>query len=316
MCQKLFNKLSYIFDAETLKLMKKTLLILALLGLQNIGQAQDQLYKRDNSRLLVKIIEITPDEIKYKPYDNQGGPIYVIGKNEAVMIIYENGRHEVMSSGYEPFEPQQPMANGRMRRADSLQYFKYQSSLALNFFSFANAELGFIYQREFYKSNFALVIPFGTGVSKPALTQSIYYGDNYGKLKLDHKLFEVGIGLNYYPSLRFPVNYYLGPAIKYMQTACQQVHNYYTPPTAPGMPGKNNTITKNSILTSYCYSITNGFMFRTKSRLVLNLFGSLGFRNDALSNTIIDPVSNMEVTTLRSPVTVYFWGGFAIGYSF
>lgn len=292
--------------------MKK--LFLVLVCLLGICKAQDQLFMKDNSRLLVKITEITPDEIKYKLYNNQNGPVYVISKQEAVMLIYENGKHEVINNDMGSYALPVKAFNG-MKRSDSLSFFKYRSNIALNFFGFANGEVGLIFQREFYKSNFNLVVPFAFGIQKPGLTQSIYYGNNYNGLKLDHKLFEVGIGINYYPTLKYPINYYIGPTIKYMQFACQQAFSYRDPNSPPNTYNQT-TIVKNSILSSYCYSVTNGLIFRTRSRLMLNLFGSIGFRSDELNNRIIDPVYNVEVQTIRSPINIYFWAGFAVGYCF
>jgi hypothetical protein len=287
-------------------------------GLLTIGQAQDQLFKKDNTKLLVKVTEVSPDEIKYKLFANLNGPVYVVSKTEIALLIYENGQHEVMSASAEPAMqgPAGPvMRPGRMNQADSLKYFGHPSSLALNFFGFANGEVGMIYQRDFIKSNFNVIIPIAIGVARPALTESVYYNNGYGGLKLDQKLFEVGLGINYYPSLRFPVNYYIGPTIKYMQYNCTQSYTY-SDPTVSQNYYATKTITQSSVLSSYCYSITNGIIFRTRSRLMLNLFGSLGFRSDQLNNKIIDPVHGSEVQTLRSPINVYFWAGFAVGFCF
>lgn len=53
--------------------------------------AQDTIRTTGNSIIEAKIIEITQNEVKYKKFTNQSGPLYTINKTEVVMIAYENG---------------------------------------------------------------------------------------------------------------------------------------------------------------------------------------------------------------------------------
>src|SRR4051812_46480014 len=76
--------------------MKKLGLAFLIFFVQNIV-AQDQLYKTDNTKVLAKILEVGPTEIKYKMYSNLNGPTYVELREHVILIIYENGQHEVMS---------------------------------------------------------------------------------------------------------------------------------------------------------------------------------------------------------------------------
>jgi hypothetical protein len=41
---------------------------------------QDTIVKKDSSKTEVKLIEIRPQEIKYKLFNYQSGPIYIISK--------------------------------------------------------------------------------------------------------------------------------------------------------------------------------------------------------------------------------------------
>ena len=302
--------------------MKKNIFLLLLLAVTQLSNAQDQIFKKDNTKLLVKITEISPDEIKYKLFTNLTGPTYVLSKSEVSLLIYENGQHEVINVPANSLPAATPMPGsyprtsaGMMSKADSLKFYKYASSLSLNFFSFINSEISLIYQHDFFKNNFSITIPVAFGLDKPVLTQSVYYTNDRQGLTLNNKIIEAGFGLNYYPSLRFPVNYYVGPALRFMQYDCSQTYSYRDP-SAPYNSYGNITLVKNSILSSYCYSITNGLIFRTKSRLMLNLFGSIGFKSDRLSTKIVDPITNKEVNPLVNSVSLYFWTGFAIGFSF
>jgi hypothetical protein len=54
----------------------------------------DTLIMRDETEIKVKVIEITPTEIKYKYCDNITGPTYVVYRYNVAHIKYANGRRE------------------------------------------------------------------------------------------------------------------------------------------------------------------------------------------------------------------------------
>jgi hypothetical protein len=305
--------------------MKKANLLVSVIFCANLVLAQDQLFKTDNTKLLVKIIEIRPESIKYKQFDNLNGPSYVLSKNEVSLIIYENGNHEVIISNV-PTNRETGGANGKDQtnltyKIDSLSYYKYAQSISVNFLNFANNEFGFIYQREFYKKSFNLMIPFAIGLGEPIITESVYFGGNnnnyyytgynYSTLNLNRKLIEFGIGLNYYASLKHSINYFIGPMLKFIQYSANQTYNY-----ANGYYTNPYYIEQTTTLNRFTASITNGMLFRTKGRLVVNLFASLGFEYDELTNKIVDPVTQNEINPITKPVRFYIWAGTCVGYSF
>jgi hypothetical protein len=306
--------------------MKKALLIVTVIFCANLVLAQDQLFMTDNTKLLVKITEIRPESIKYKQFDNLNGPSYVLSKNEVSLIIYENGNHEVIISNV-PTNKETGGSNGKDQttstyKIDSLSYYKYAQSISINFLNFANNEFAFIYQREFYKKSFNLVIPFAIGLGEPIITESVYFGGNsnnyyytgynYSYLNLNRKLIEFGLGLNYYASLKHSINYYIGPMLKFIQYSANQTYYY-----ANGYYTSNPYyIEQTTTLNRFTASITNGMMFRTKGRLAVNLFASLGFEYDELTDKIVDPVTQNEINPITKPVRFYFWAGTCVGYSF
>jgi hypothetical protein len=308
--------------------MKKHLIILLAI-LSGFLHAQDQLFKKDNSKILVKVTEISTDEVKYKLFENLGGPTYILQKSEVALIIYEGGRHEVMEDGNVTLRKPSnarakttdngPRSTLGMSREDSSLYYNHSNSLSLNFLSFFNMEVGLMYQKDFLKNNMNITIPFAIGIDAPFTTQEVYFGNinyqNGSTTRLNRKLFEVGFGVNYYPSLRFPVNYYIGPAIRYIQYDITQSYSYRDPST-PQNVYQFVKIDKKGIVSRYCVSITNGFIFRTKSRLTFNIFGSLGFKNDVSSTKIIDPNTNLEINAVRNAVGIYAWLGLNLGFSF
>ena len=76
--------------------MKKIIvLLLVSFGLQWALQAQDVVIRKDGSEIQVKILEINPDDIGYKRFDNPDGPVYRENKKEILKIKYANGTEDI-----------------------------------------------------------------------------------------------------------------------------------------------------------------------------------------------------------------------------
>ncbi len=71
--------------------MKKLILILSIVILPVISNAQDRMIKTDNTILTVKIFEIGEDIIRYKPFDKQEGPMFSINRSTVHKVILESG---------------------------------------------------------------------------------------------------------------------------------------------------------------------------------------------------------------------------------
>lgn len=64
-------------------------------------RAQDVLTFKNGNDLQVKVQEITPQEVKYKRFDNLNGPVITILKSSAKAVKYENGTVENLSGDIE-----------------------------------------------------------------------------------------------------------------------------------------------------------------------------------------------------------------------
>ncbi|MFD1468434.1 hypothetical protein ACFQ48_09375 [Hymenobacter caeli] len=83
--------------------MAPRLLILALALLAaGRAHAQDLLTKRNGDKLAVKVLEITPLEVKYRRTDNPDGPLISVYKSEVFMIRYANGAKDVFGAAPTP----------------------------------------------------------------------------------------------------------------------------------------------------------------------------------------------------------------------
>lgn len=80
-------------------------LALALLLAAGRARAQDLLTKRNGDEVQVKVLEITPLEVKYRRTDNPDGPLISVYKTEVFMIRYANGAKDVFGAAPAPGAP-------------------------------------------------------------------------------------------------------------------------------------------------------------------------------------------------------------------
>ena len=56
--------------------------------------AQDVIVTKDTKRINAIVIEVNLDNVRYKNFDSQDGPSYVIKKSDIVSVLYQNGQVE------------------------------------------------------------------------------------------------------------------------------------------------------------------------------------------------------------------------------
>jgi hypothetical protein len=78
--------------------MKKTTLLLVTQIMAYCLLSQDVIVLKNGGELKVKVLEVLPDLVKYKKWDNQDGPSYSESKTNIVMIKYQNGTKDVFNS--------------------------------------------------------------------------------------------------------------------------------------------------------------------------------------------------------------------------
>jgi len=83
--------------------MRPLLLCLLLALVAGSAHAQDLLTKRTGEEVAVKVVEITPAEVRYRRTDNPDGPLISIWKSDVFMVRYANGTKEMF--GPAPAEP-------------------------------------------------------------------------------------------------------------------------------------------------------------------------------------------------------------------
>lgn len=71
----------------------KALLPLLLL-LSPWAAAQDVILKQDKTEIEATVLEITDDEVKYRPLARPNGPMYTLRKKDVLLILYKDGSRD------------------------------------------------------------------------------------------------------------------------------------------------------------------------------------------------------------------------------
>jgi hypothetical protein len=78
--------------------MKQLLYIPLFIFCANTLRAQDTIIKRNDVRIIGKVTEIGPAEVKYRRMDMPDGPLFIERKEEIRMIIYKGGQKEIFDA--------------------------------------------------------------------------------------------------------------------------------------------------------------------------------------------------------------------------
>lgn len=68
-----------------------------LIFLQSQLNAQDLITRKTGEDIQAKVLEISPTEVKYKRFDNQSGPTYILPVADILIIRYENGTKDLFN---------------------------------------------------------------------------------------------------------------------------------------------------------------------------------------------------------------------------
>lgn len=146
--------------------MKKILTIL-FLAIQFYTFGQDKIILNNKKVIDGKILEVGLNEIKYKPSDNLEGPEYSIAKKEIQLILFSNGKEEIIKN-----------TKNRKEFLDS-SFIKYRNSITTDLFSPIYNDFSLAYERRLTNKNIGLKIPLFISVNKDIYFRNRYYDYNY-----------------------------------------------------------------------------------------------------------------------------------------
>jgi hypothetical protein len=79
--------------------MKRVLLVfLVTFLISKLCLSQDLITLKTGGQIRSKIMEVGQTEIRYKKFDNQNGPVYVVLKSDISAILYENGTKDLFNT--------------------------------------------------------------------------------------------------------------------------------------------------------------------------------------------------------------------------
>jgi len=285
--------------------MKKALTF-ALFCLSITGYSQDQLFKKDNTKIDVKILEINQAEIKYKLFTYQDGPTITVSKKDVALIIYQNGVHEVINTANDPstmgadapFVVYNSYTPTRINR-DSIEKAAFndlvsnKNLVSFNMIEPINGSIGISYLREFANNYFHAYIPVTVGFAAPYFTQAVntifsgsnYYYTSFGSsftvsdFKYTRKTYEVGLGIHFQSSGKRAVTHFVGPYVGTSQFSgtYTKSETYYDPSS-----GYTSSLvsTRNFTLSRMYVMLNNGLLFRVTRNFNIVLLAGIGYHID------------------------------------
>lgn len=302
------------------------------------GLAQDQLFKKDNSKFEVKVIEINETEVKYKLFSYQDGPTIIIAKKDVAMIIYQNGTHEVFNMpatetktvvitqpAFTEIKPESIKTNS----VNTEELLGTKNLIATNILEPINGTFNVSYLRELLNNYMNIYVPISTGFGKPYLNQSLgtafnpyYY--NYGNISnftYQRKVAEFGLGIHFQTSGKKAVTHFVGPyfsVAQYNGTFDQQI--FYSDPY--GGYYSDQYQQHSFVMNRYYFMINNGILFRITKSFNMVMMAAIGHsNNDFLAN---DPRNFRDYTNYPNYYTTQnnvfpinaFKFNFSMGYRF
>jgi hypothetical protein len=179
--------------------------------------AQDLIYLNNGNKFEAIVTEIHPEEIKYKSVTNPSGPTYVVSRSDVLLIEYKSGEVELINKNPSAFpaeKPVTPQPTSFKKKADERELrYLHKSTFMINGLALANADISLLYDYEFANSHLSVTLlgayNFNRAVTFPnAVIQNYLVGAK--------KNYDLGLGLNWYPSNKRKTQYFMGVWFKYM----------------------------------------------------------------------------------------------------
>ncbi|MDE5560540.1 MAG: hypothetical protein K2J00_01870 [Bacteroidaceae bacterium] len=188
--------------------MKKILFVAAMAVSSLSMSAQDILVRKGGDVENVKVLEVTPTEVKFKKFNNQNGPTFTERRSNLISVKYENGEVQKFNDGPAIVSG----STGRSFASDDMSYYsdygtdkKYTNEISL----YISDLWGFGYQlrREFnpyvawnivgisHITNFDC--PFDSGILNIKALGVRGYTPSYKWIR-GYADLNMGVGLNYH----------------------------------------------------------------------------------------------------------------------
>lgn len=210
---------------------KITLLFLLLALACGATYSQDVVIFKDGEEVLAKVLEITPDLVKYKLFSNLDGPIISVERPKVFMIKYENGSKQVLDEKEaQPRDPDPKPADNQNTDGPTVTYSRVRyerkrvdseiyNLIKLNPLAILNGDLPIYYERRLGEQVSAEV---GIGFTYAYDLGEEIWGYDYSYEGRDPRPgYSLRAGLHFFPnkSVAAPEEWYFGPEVMWRHYA-------------------------------------------------------------------------------------------------
>lgn len=247
---------------------KQTYLVLLIVLLSAFNAlAQDAVYLTDGSKVEGKVSLVGTDVITYKKSDNLSGPDHQIERKEVLIIVYENGTHEVINksgSSSSLFTNNTDTAFGR-----HMISWEFMDLMLIN--------MSISYEYFVKSGKLGIRVPLSIGFDDEFYT----YGNIPEVIGTRGRIFATGVDFNYYPTGQGKLKYFIGPSLGFGLNRQETDYYgyiegdvYYDPnDTAYNYPVDDYYYDKGQA-TRYSLHINNGWIAQPTKNF--NIIGSIG----------------------------------------
>lgn len=231
-------------------------LTICLIFTGNFLFGQDTIHMADRAKVVAKVLEVNPTQVKYKLFSLPEGPTYVVNKKDIQKIVYSDGHTEFFKEEMQVLEI-----------ADI-----HPLLLSVNSFDLMFGFVSVSGDYYFPKQGISIKVPVSIGLRgiKGAINEN-YYDNNYYYYNRQ-KIASVGAQLLFYPGhMNHRVNYFTGIALEYGRVISHG--GYWYDPYYPYYPHSRKV--------TYDWAGTgmvNGMMINLSNRVSLSMSATLGLQ--------------------------------------
>lgn len=262
-------------------MLRNLFISVCLLFSGNFLFGQDTIHMINRDKIVAKVQEINPTQVKYKLFSFMDGPTYVVNKREVWKIVYSDGHTEFFQDEIEQIE----ITN------------IHPILIGVNSFDLMFGFVTMSGDYYFPKAGISIKVPISIGLQgvKGGANNEYYDNDFYYYNRM--KVVNAGAQLLFYPGrMKHRVNYFTGIAFEYGRMFSRQ---YYYGPYYP--PYEYPKITYDW----FGCGIANGMMINLSNRVSLSMSAILGLQvvyksyqsnSVGVTTTRPEPMGRMDFT--------------------
>ncbi len=236
--------------------------------------AQDTIFTRKRIRIVSKVLEVNPKDVKYQKVPNLNSKVYLIPKQDVIKITYANGIVDTFLVKYAHLPPK-PFPTPRVIKYDPRAVDFFRNAATLTVTDLLMGMISFGYEHTSKNGKSVLVIPISFGMANIGITKDKYDNHNpigssipTGAYFYRNKVYSIGIEYNRFSSGQGTVKYYYGPGLQIGQ------FNYYEYVAVDSQPGSFSIKKNNSGFFSLW--LKNGVMIQPAKNYSVSIFGGIG----------------------------------------